>query len=156
MIASLKSLKMIGLPSSNFSKKTYAQKYAYHAQFEALSLVKNIEKKSTNIYTIKVKNKIFFEFNASQVIHSPFQPTLPLTVALTRLLISSKFIKVLNLNRIVALSLFKLLLNTQLSSHQDILAIMKFQDNTRQPTHELRSNQSTARWPPSCLNQPTA
>ena len=31
------------------------------------------------IYTIKVKNKIFFKPNASQVIHFPIQPTLPLT-----------------------------------------------------------------------------
>ena len=30
------------------------------------------------IYTIKVKNKNFFKPNASQVIHFPIQPTLPL------------------------------------------------------------------------------
>ena len=30
-----------------------------------------------NIYTIKVKNKIYFKPNAFDVIHFPFQPTLP-------------------------------------------------------------------------------
>ena len=30
------------------------------------------------IYTINVKNKIYFKPNASQVIHFPIQPTLPL------------------------------------------------------------------------------
>ena len=30
------------------------------------------------IYTIKVENKIYFTPNASQVIHFPIQPTLPL------------------------------------------------------------------------------
>ena len=31
------------------------------------------------IYTINVKNKLYFEPNASQIIHFPIQPTLPLT-----------------------------------------------------------------------------
>ena len=31
------------------------------------------------IYTINVKNKVYFKPNASQIIHFPIQPTLPLT-----------------------------------------------------------------------------
>ena len=48
-----------------------------------------------------------------------------LIVALALPLTSSKFFKLLNLNPIVALSLFKLLPTTQLSFHQDILATLK-------------------------------
>ena len=48
-----------------------------------LSLLRLIKKKIIHIffyiYTINVKNKVYFKPNASQIIHFPIQPTLPLT-----------------------------------------------------------------------------
>ena len=48
-----------------------------------LSLLQPIKKKIVHIfiyiYTINVKNEIYFKPNASQIIHFPIQPTLPLT-----------------------------------------------------------------------------
>ena len=56
MIAFLKFLKTIGLPSFNFSNKKqfYSQKHAYHARSEALSLVKK-HNENIQLYALKVE-----------------------------------------------------------------------------------------------------
>ena len=58
MIASLKSIEMIGLISSKYLKKQlYSQKHAYHAQIEALSLVKKDNEKIRH-YALKVETLV--------------------------------------------------------------------------------------------------
>ena len=98
------------------------------------------------IHTIKVKSKIYFKPNASQVIHFPIQPTLPLTFQTSdneilfpstpNPFFNTRFdstfltfynnIKTFKLNLIVVLSLFKILLIIPPSSIQDTLDISKF------------------------------
>ena len=104
------------------------------------------------IHTINVKNKIYFKPNASQIIHFPIQPTLPLTFktsdnevifpstphpflihASIPPLIFFKSIKMLKLNLQPVLSSFKILHITPLPLLLDILDILKFLPQTFNP-----------------------
>ena len=75
----------------------FFEKYVKTLNIESMSLTFNTSHESRNntlpftahkeedfpyfsyIYTINVKNKLYFKPNASQIIHFPIQPTLPLT-----------------------------------------------------------------------------
>ena len=98
------------------------------------------------IYTINVKNRVYFKPNASQIIHFPIQPTLALTfktsdnevifpstphpffnTRFNSTLIFSKYTKILLPNLQVVLLLFKILLITLPFLPLDILDTLKFQ-----------------------------
>ena len=85
------------------------------------------------IYTIKVKNKINFKHNASQVIHFPIQPTHTLTLKTSE-------------NEVISASTPHQYINTRFSSTFNVLQVYQkiktepnscsviIQNNTHQPT----------------------